>query len=136
VTCALAPQRLGDNIERVMTLLRPLISALVAACFALSAVTWGTMPGCSTPGHGAESHISKHHDSHGQTGTPRQVPDAPQCFVHLCCVQLAPLTPPGQVAERFTIPDRAPGFLAKKRVAEDRPSHTLPYAQAPPRLAA
>lgn len=136
VIFALAPRRSGDNIQRVMPLLRPLVSALVAACFALSTVTWGSMPGCATPGHAVESHVSGHHDSHTHSGAGGEVPDAPKCFVHLCCIQLATLSPAAEAVERFTTPDRAPGFLAKPRVAQDRPSHTLPFAHAPPRFIA
>lgn len=132
---ALVPGRLGDNIQRVMMpLVRPLVSALVAACFALSTVTWGSMPGCATPGHAAESHTGAHHDSHGRSGNPGQVPGEPECFVHLCCIQLATHPEPSQAAERFITPDGASGFLAKKRVAAGRPSHFLPFAHAPPRL--
>ncbi|HZA97987.1 MAG TPA: hypothetical protein VE399_04365 [Gemmatimonadales bacterium] len=118
-----------------MSLIRSLVTALVAASFALSAASWGSMPGCATPGHGAEGHADGQHDSHGHSATLGEVPEAPQCFVHLCCIQLATLSPAAQAAERFAIPDRAPGFLAKKRVAGDRPSHTLPFAHAPPRSA-
>ncbi len=132
---ALAPRRSGDNIQRVTSMTRSLVSALVAACFALSAVTWGAMPGCATPGHAAGSHTAGHHDSQGHSGSPGQVPDEPECFVHLCCIHLATHPEPSQSAERFTTPDDASGFLAKQRVAVGRPSHSLPFAHAPPRLA-
>jgi hypothetical protein len=131
---ALAPRGSGDNIQRVTSVTRSLISAVVAASFALSAATWGSMPGCATPGHATEGHAAGAHDRQSHSRTPGQLPEAPQCFIHLCCIQLATVSPAGQAAERFTIPDRASGFLAKKRVAESRPSHTLPFAHAPPRL--
>lgn len=116
-----------------MPLIRPFVSALVAACFALSAITWGTMPGCTAPAPAPSAHSgSGHPASHDHHANPGQVPGTPQCLVHLCCLQLATLSSREPASERLSEPARAAGFLGKARVVHARPSHTLPFAHAPP----
>jgi hypothetical protein len=119
-----------------MILIRPVVSALVAACFALSAVTWGSMPGCTLPAQVTAAPSGPGHESSHNHSSPGQVPGTPQCLIHLCCIQLATSSPKAKVSERFSEPDRTSGFLAKKRALEARPSHTLPFAHAPPQSAA
>jgi hypothetical protein len=135
ITCrpALAPQGFGGNIDRVMPLMRPFISAVVAACFALSTITWGTMPGCTTPAPAPSAHSgSGHPASHDHPASAGHAPGTPQCPVHLCCVQLATLSSKAPFSARLSEPAGAAGFLGKTRVVHARPSHTLPFAHAPP----
>jgi hypothetical protein len=115
--------------------LRSLISVVLAGSFALSAFGGGAMPGCAvpeqTPGvHSAAGHQGSHeHSSPGRTLVPQQ------CLVHLCCMQVTTVSPVATISLRLSEPARASGFLAKGRVV-DAPSHTLPFAHAPPRSAA
>jgi hypothetical protein len=118
--------------------LRSLISAVVAGSFAFSTLTLGSMPACISSGQTASGHhTTAHGNSHTHAGVPSdQASGTSQCVVHLCCIQLAPLGPETGVAERFSAPDQSRGFLAKSRVVEARPSHTLPYSHAPPAIPA
>jgi hypothetical protein len=123
-------------------MLRPLVrstlSVLVTTCFALSAITWGSMPGCMS----TESGVPAAHVAHGQGAshhhakTPGNLPGAIHCFVHLCCIQLtAPATatigPAGLASS-----DRSLGPISAVAFVLVRPSHTLPFAHAPPSIAA
>jgi hypothetical protein len=118
--------------------LRSLISAVIAGSFALSALTLGSTPGCVGSGQTSSLHPpTAHHGTHTHAGLPsEQASGTTQCVIHLCCIQLAPLSPYTRVAERFTQPDRSPGFAAKSRVVEVLPSHILPYSNAPPSISA
>jgi hypothetical protein len=112
---------------------RPLLSAVVAGCFALSAITWGTMPGCAFAASPPPAHAAAGH------GESHQHPDQPgpvHCVVHLCCVQVT--TPPvaAVATARLTAPDRSVGLLPAIVFVLVRPSHTLPFAHAPPHLSA
>src|SRR6476659_4645186 len=112
------------------TVLRSGLAAILTTCFALSAFTWGSMPGCvQQPGTSA-AHAAHGPDAHGMHSSGS--PASNQCSVHLCCLQLTGVV--GEVA--------APGHLTPAHQCSGpagtgfvllRPSHTLPFAQGPPR---
>ena len=107
------------------------LAGLVTLCFAYSAITWGSMPGC------ARSSSQSVHDSQGDTshqhapGSDHR-PVTFQCLVHLCCVQLA--TPAGGLSAqlRVTAPEGATAPVLVSQLVSVRPAHTLPFAHAPP----
>lgn len=113
-------------------MLRSLLSGVIAACFALSAITWGTMPGCVVATKAPAAHAAQEpgtSDQHSKHSG--KLPASAACLVHLCCLQLAT---PGSVAVaplRVSAPARATGLVAVT-VFFHRPSHTLPFAHAPP----
>jgi hypothetical protein len=118
-------------------MLRPLFSAVVAGCFALSAITWGTMPGCVVPTDPAAAQAAPGHEkSHQHPAQPGKLPGSVHCIVHLCCVQVT--TPPATAVAtaRLTAPDRSVGLVPAIVFVLVRPSHTLPFAHAPPHLSA
>ncbi|HZN97494.1 MAG TPA: hypothetical protein VFB61_07195 [Gemmatimonadales bacterium] len=113
-------------------LVRSTLAGLVSLCFAYSAITWGSMPGCVV------SAGQSVHDSHGggrshqhSAGSDHR-PVTTQCLVHLCCVQLA--SPAGDLSTQLRIatPDRATGPVLVSQLVRVRPAHTLPFAHAPP----
>jgi len=109
------------------------LSGLLTACFALSAFTWGSMPGCASAAGLAEAHASQeHHRAHHHQSDQKGQPSSPKCFVHLCCVQLATPTGTAQATAHHTAPERGLGFIAASRIVPVRPSHILPFAHAPP----
>jgi hypothetical protein len=109
--------------------LRSIISLVVTASFALSAAAPGAMPRCETPRPGHGSHAGH---ATGHTDLPAKQPGSVQCLVHLCCLQL--VTPAGLESgyARLALPGHAPGFAVAESAVPLRPSHTLPFAQAPP----
>jgi hypothetical protein len=111
------------------SLVRSVFSGVVAACFAVSAVTFGAQPVCSTAAHDSPTH--GHTTFHGQSHSG-QLPDAPQCAVHLCCANLA--TPVLVTIEigRSLAAEQADGFALLASVAGSRAAHLLPFAHAPP----
>ena len=129
----LARSAVYSNIATVRSLRRSVLSAVVAACFALSAFSWGSMPGCAAPAstpaaHGGHEHGGQH-DHSGRAGT---LPGTNQCSVHLCCLQVAGPTPETSARARLSNPARAPGLVAANLFVPLRPSHSLPFAHAPP----
>jgi hypothetical protein len=110
------------------SLVRSVLSAVIAACFALSALTLGAMPGCVTTanntGHG---HSASH--SHQEGG---HLPSTAHCSVHLCCANLATPVVPALAFGRSFAAHQASGFAAVSSRPESRPAHFLPYAHAPP----
>jgi len=115
-------------------LLRSLLSAALTACFALSALTWGSMATCAIAGaeHGAPGDHASHRHSHGPHGAPGNQ----ACLVHLCCAHLAvqPSTP--SVVGRLAVTSSDPGFTPGPAIGVSRPAHSLPFAHAPPALSA
>ena len=109
--------------------LRSIISLVVTASFALSVATLGSMPRCEPSGAGHGSHVGH---ATGHTDLPAKQPGSVQCLVHLCCLQL--VTPAGVESgfPRLALPGHAPGFTVAESAVPLRPSHTLPFAQAPP----
>jgi hypothetical protein len=118
--------------------LRSLISAVLAGAFGLSTLTLGSMPACAGSGQVSSVHdTTAHGGMHSHAGIPaEQASSTNQCVVHLCCIQLATLSSSTGAAERLSQPDQSPGFPAKSRVVETRPSHILPYSHAPPAIPA
>jgi hypothetical protein len=113
--------------------LRCLLSAAVAACFALSAFTWGWMPGCApaaavSAAHGIHGHAA--HASHAHQPGVQQGNNG--CTVHLCCIQLATTSADHTESGRFSHPERGTGSVAATPFVLLRASHSLPFAQAPP----
>jgi hypothetical protein len=104
--------------------------ALVTLCFAYSAITWGSMPGCV----GASQLV---HDGHGGSthqhppGADHQ-PASGQCAVHLCCVQLS--TPARDLSTQLHVAaaERSAAAVLVSQLIPIRPAHTLPFAHAPP----
>lgn len=108
-------------------LVRSLLSAVVATCFALSATSMGRPLECA--GHPAASGHERPQD-HDHTPAPRG------CAVHLCCAHLAPEAPRTVAGVRVVEGPGAPGFVPAAAVLAPRPSHSLPFAHAPPRTVA
>jgi hypothetical protein len=111
---------------------RKLTCAWITACFAYAAITWGSMPGCTSPASQSDHHSSHQSASHHHTSRSDQGPAPVQCFIHLCCVQLA--TPAGTLATsvKIALPDRADQALLHSQLVPIRPAHSLPFAHAPP----
>jgi hypothetical protein len=108
------------------------LAGLITLCFAYSAITWGSMPGC------AGSASQSVHEPHGG-GTSHQhapssdpQPGTDQCFVHLCCVQLA--SPAGDLSTQVQVvgAERSTAPVLVSQLIPVRPAHTLPFAHAPP----
>jgi hypothetical protein len=117
----------------VQPLIRSSISAVVTACFALSAITWGTMPGCVVAANQPPSHAAHGHgESHQPPDQPGKLPGAVHCVVHLCCIQLTTPAAANVAPARLSTPDRTAGLLPAVVFVLVRPSHTLPFAHAPP----
>jgi len=117
--------------------LRSLLSAVLAVCFAQSAIAWGRMPECAGQGGSAPSarHASGHGDdaSHGPYKEHHgRTPANQTCAVHLCCAHLAPRTPVALGAARLNDARANAGFAAVSANVVLRPSHALPFAHAPP----
>jgi hypothetical protein len=111
---------------------RRLFGALATACFALSAVTWGTMPGCAAGTAASGGHVAHHGAAHEHTGAPGKLPAGVTCVVHLCCIQLITPAAPTLAVARISVPEPASGFTATSLFIPVRPPHALPFAQAPP----
>ena len=113
--------------------LRCLVSAAVAACFALSAFTWGWMPACAVSTTGTESHAAHGHAAHASHTHQAGVQQGNTgCAVHLCCIQLATTAGDRPTAGRVSSAERGTGSVAATPFVLLRASHTLPFAQAPP----
>jgi hypothetical protein len=113
-------------------LVRSVFSAVVAACFALSALTLGAMPGCATAASDAQpasahGHSSSHGHPHGG-----QLPGAAHCPLHLCCANLATPVVSTLAVGRSFASQQAIGFVAASIIPHSRPAHLLPFAHAPP----
>jgi hypothetical protein len=111
-------------------LVRSAISTLITACFALSVVSWGWMPGCviQTATPAAHAHGS-HPDHSHQSGN---LPGSNQCTVHLCCLQLGGTAQDSWSSGRLGLAERSAGPVGKNAFIRLRPSHSLPFAHAPP----
>ena len=113
--------------------LRCLLSAAVAACFALSALTWGWMPGCSVAGADTDTHAAHGHATHGSRAHQAGVQQANTgCAVHLCCIQLATTSGDRAAPARVSSAERGTGSIAASPFVLLRASHSLPFAQGPP----
>ena len=114
----------------VRPLVRSLVSAVVALCFAVMASTGGAMPACASAGTGT-SHAA--HGSAGHAGGHHGVPaGSPGCAVHLCCAHVLVAPPAGLGSDRLIAVSADAGFLPSTDVLSSRPPHALPFAQAPP----
>jgi hypothetical protein len=111
-------------------LVRSLVSAVVAACFAFIATASGAMPGCSGQAgvadhaqHGPPSHPGGHHNAPaGGQG----------CVVHLCCAHLDVPAPATLGGEQVIELHASPGFVPSASIPATPTPHALPFAQAPP----
>ena len=111
------------------TVLRSGLGAILTTCFALSAFTWGSMPGCvQQPGTSA-AHAAHVHNAHGMHSSGS--PASNQCSVHLCCIQLSGAPSEPGSSGHLTSAHQGSGPTATGFVLL-RPSHTLPFAQGPP----
>ena len=110
------------------SLARSVVCAVVAACFALSALTLGAMPGCSTPAHDTPAHGQSASHGHPQGG----LPSGAHCSVHLCCANLATPVVATLDMGRSLPAVQADGFAPVSPVSQSRPPHFLPFAHAPP----
>ena len=114
----------------VRQLARSIVSTLVAACFALSAASWGRPAVCATHTAGAEHHGG----SHDRSPEPGDRPAGLTCTVHLCCAHLALETAPAPATDGYGEVPSIAGFTAATAVAALRLPHALPFAHAPPLL--
>lgn len=126
-----------DNIKAPSTrdrmlqpLVRSVMSAVVAACFALGAITWGAMPAC--PAGSNAQHASAHgqESSHGHSHGA-ELPGAVHC-PHLCCANLATPLVSTVAAGRLVAEYQNPGLAARTVAQVSRPPHSLPFAHGPP----
>jgi hypothetical protein len=110
------------------SLVRSLLSTVVAVCFTLAVTSWGRPPECAshtaTSGHDASHDRQQGHD---------HAPAAQGCAVHLCCAHLAPVARAALAAGRLGELPADAGFAAASAVVAHRPEHALPFANAPPR---
>ena len=65
------------------------LAGLITLCFAYGAITWGSMPGCSGSSSQAVPASQDVGNSHQHAPGSDRGPATAQCFVHLCCVQVA-----------------------------------------------
>lgn len=108
-------------------LVRSLLSAVVATCFALSALSMGRPLECAS--HSAAGGHERP-PSHGHAPSP------PGCAVHLCCAHLAPGESATLAVMRVVDGPGASGLVPVAAIRVARPSHSLPFALAPPRTIA
>lgn len=114
-------------------MLRSLLSTAVAGCFALSAITWGSMPGCVVTANPPTTHAAPGQEkSHQHSDQPGKLPGSVHCVVHLCCVQLTTPAVAKVAPAGVAIADQAAGFLPAIVFVLVRPSHSLPFAHGPP----
>jgi hypothetical protein len=111
-------------------LVRSLVSAVVAACFAFIATAGGAMPGCS-----GQAGVTEH----AQQGSPahpdgqHHVPAGRQaCVVHVCCAHLYAPASATLGGEDVIALHAASGFVPSADVPATPTPHALPFAQAPP----
>jgi hypothetical protein len=110
------------------SLVRSLLSAVLAVCFSLAVTSWGRPPECAS--HTA----SRGHDaSHDRQQDHGHAPAGQGCAVHLCCAHLAPVARAALAADRLGQVTADAGFAAASAVVTHRPEHVLPFAHAPPR---
>jgi hypothetical protein len=115
--------------------IRRLVGAVVTASFALSTLTWGSMPGCS-PAQAQGAHAGHHHETAPVHATdPGKAPASIKCFVHLCCVHLVVAAASIPSLERLSLPEGSARLTVAGSTIPIRPSHTLPFAHAPPAIA-
>lgn len=113
----------------VRPLVRSLVSAVVALCFAVMASTGGAMPACA----GAGNTASHAHGSAGHAGGHHGAPAGSQgCVVHLCCAHLLVASAAGAGSDRVVAVSAAVGFVPSADLPDFRTPHALPFAQAPP----
>lgn len=111
-------------------LVRSLVSAVVATCFAFIAIASGALPGCSGQA-GVADHAQ--HGSPAQRGGHHHMPAGRQaCVVHVCCAHLNAAAPATLGAEQVFALHAAPGFLPSAAIPATPTPHALPFAQAPP----
>jgi hypothetical protein len=113
-------------------LVRSTLSALVTACFALSVVTWGWMPGCVLPAATQAADASHAHEAHGGHSHSGSSPLSSKCAVHLCCLQLGAPGHSHWTSPRLAAGEQGSGPVAENAFVSLRPSHSLPFAHAPP----
>jgi hypothetical protein len=126
----LGTEPLGGMLKRIAG---SSLAGLVTMCFAYSAITWGSMPGCATSAsHSVHAPAHESGSSHQHASGTDHQPAQAQCLVHLCCVQLT--TPADHVSApvRIALPGRAAALLLVSQLIPVRPAHTLPFAHAPP----
>jgi hypothetical protein len=122
--------------HKIHPMLRSLVSAVSTACFALSVITWGRMPGC-VAGFGLSStHAAHQETSHQHPDPSGKLPTSGNCFVHLCCLQLVAPAVAGPAPVRSSTPARVGELHPAAVLVVLRPAHTLPFAHAPPRTPA
>jgi hypothetical protein len=111
-------------------LVRSLVSAVVAACFAFIASAGGAMPGCSGQAGVADQ---AEHGSPVHPGGQHHMPAGRQaCVVHVCCAHLYAPASATLGVERVIALHAASGFVPSADVQATPTPHALPFAQAPP----
>jgi hypothetical protein len=122
----------GVTFSRVRERARKLTCAWIAACFAYTAITWGSMPGCIGQPDIPAVHASHGHDAPGTHSHAKGgLPASNQCAVHLCCIQLTGAPGEAGSSGRLTPAEQGAGPAATGFVLL-RPSYTLPFAHGPP----
>jgi hypothetical protein len=119
--------------EMRRALVRSALSSLIAAAFAFSALTWGWMPGCVLPGGKAAAEVPGGHQAHqNHSHGDGNLPASGKCAVHLCCIQLAGTSAEVISSARLSAPERDASRVGESKLVLLRPSHSLPFANAPP----
>src|SRR3954464_5803964 len=111
------------------TVPRSVLAAILAACFALSAFTWGSMPGCVQQPGTSSAHAAHDHSAHGMHSSG--VPAANQCSVHVCCIQLVGAPSEPGSSGHLTSAQQGSGPAATG-FGLLRPLHTVPFPPGPP----
>jgi hypothetical protein len=115
-------------------LVRSLLSAVVTASFALSAMAYGTMPLCPTQ-HAGEAetvHAAAHHHPQPTHSHESGKPPSQGCAVHLCCIHLALQPRPSLGPVQLSSGSVHSGLAPAGSITPERPAHSLPFAHAPP----
>jgi hypothetical protein len=128
----LSPSGHEATFTAVSNWFRSLVGAVLTASLVMSAVTWGSMPGC-TSAQAPDAPAGHQHGMPAHPGGPAHQAATVQCFVHLCCLQMVSLPSGTRALERLdgsghpSVAAPIPSFIAIRR------SHALPFAHAPPR---
>jgi hypothetical protein len=106
---------------------RTVLALLAALGFVTGVLGMGVRPACHA-GAAAMHHGPAHSGDHSHP------PMAAGCPAHLCCAHLAPGAPSPAAILRLALTASDIGCQAVADSPHQRPPHTLPFANAPPRL--
>ncbi len=115
--------------RQASTPLRRIVIAWIAMCFAISALGLGARHGCSSA---PAEPLAHHHDGGNGSAPPMAQCD---CVGHACCY--APAAPPAPgLLVAIVLGTPATYVASPSSLPRPNAPHSLPYATAPPLLAA